>query len=247
MRRLNNFASNTRNWNLHLYGVCKQSIARKKATQKTAKKREKKRKEKKKEVNFARQTAKWSRTKRPIKRRVVEFWLWPDDGQGVRVYCLLPHANFLPHTLAQARGLLQLFVASFEQSSLTCKSIESSKMCQAKWNATASWNSKGPKKELKHRKAERRDRKRREGKARERQLKNAYNIWLACKRPKTANCFKPEKQTQEVAHVREKMRKARGGRREVWQANIRTCEMAKTLRTWHLAGSSPSPTLAGCR
>lgn len=178
-------------------------------------------------------------------------WNFDCDLMMAKVYeyiACLPHANFLPHTLAQARGLLQLFVASFEQSSLTCKSIESSKMCQAKWNATASWNSKGPKKELKHRKAERRDRKRREGKARERQLKNAYNIWLACKRPKTANCFKPEKQTQEVAHIREKMTKARGGRREVWQANIRTCEMAKTLRTWHLAGSNrPSPLLADCR
>lgn len=78
-----NFASNTRNWNLHLYGACKQSIHQKKLLKKNRQKTEKK--QKKKEVNFARQTAKWSRTKRPIKRRVVEFWLWP-DGQGV--YCL---------------------------------------------------------------------------------------------------------------------------------------------------------------
>lgn len=51
-----NFASNTRNWNLHLYGACKQSIHQKKATQKKPPKNAEK--PKKKEVNFARQSCK---------------------------------------------------------------------------------------------------------------------------------------------------------------------------------------------
>lgn len=61
-------------------GRANRASTKKKLLKKNRQKTEKK--QKKKEVNFARQTAKWSRTKRPIKRRVVEFWLWP-DGQGV--------------------------------------------------------------------------------------------------------------------------------------------------------------------